>query len=358
MQFELNEDQALLRSSTRELLEKEAPLAEMRAVMEESAEGYSKAFFQQLGELGYPGLLLDEAQGGLGPIAYAVVLAEMGRVAFPGPFLDLAVAARTLAACDGEDAKSWADRTAGGESLVVLARAEDLGSADPAAPAATCSGGKVNGTKVFVPFGAHADALLVETVEGLALVERPGAGWNAQPLTTIDHAQRFASITLDDPGTLVADSAKSSALLADATRLGALGAAAEMFGLMERALEIAVGYTSERQAFGAPLGSFQALQHRAARLFTELELARSAVLAAARTVDTDPDQIPKMASLAKSVCSDTFVHVANEAIQMFGGVGMTDEYDIGFYIKRARACDVTFGDAAFHRARWAELHGY
>lgn len=348
MQFELNEDQALLRSSTRELLEKEAPLAEMRAVMEESAEGYSKAFFQQLGELGYPGLLLDEAQGGLGPIAYAVVLAEMGRVAFPGPFLDLAVAARTLAACDGEDAKSWADRTATGESLVVLARAEDPGSADPATPAATCSGGKVNGTKVFVPFGAHADALLVETVEGLALVERPGAGWNAQPLTTIDHAQRFASITLDDPGTLVADSAKSSALLADATRLGALGAAAEMFGLMERALEIAVGYTSERQAFGAPIGSFQALQHRAADMLLKAESTRSAAFRAAWAEECDPAEAPYLVSVAKAWAGPAGRFVCGQAIQLLGGVGFTWEYDPHIYLKRIKTLETFHGSTRWH----------
>lgn len=348
MQFELNEDQALLRSSTREMLEKEAPLADTRAIMEESAEGYSKAFYQQLGELGYPGLLLDEDQGGLGAIAYAIVLAEMGRVAFPGPFLDLAVAARTLAACGDATAKSWADRAIAGEALVVLARSEDLGSADPAAPATTLREGRVCGTKVFVPFGAHADALLVETSEGLALVERPGAGWNAKTLTTIDHAQRFASIALDDAGRLVADREGSNALLDDATRLGALGAAAELFGLMERALEIAVAYTSERQAFGAPIGSFQALQHRCADMLLQVESSRSAAFRAAWAEENVPAEAPYLVSVAKAWAGPAGRFVGGQTIQLLGGVGFTWEYDPHIFLKRIKTLEAFYGSTRWH----------
>ena len=158
MQFELDEDRALLKTSTRELLEKEAQIADTRAVMEETPEGYSKAFYAQLGELGYPALLLSEEEGGMGAIAFAAVLSEMGRVALPGPFLDLALAVRVLAGCEGSAAAAWRDRAIAGEALVVLARPESLTSADPAAPESRFEAGQVRGTKYFVPFGAPTTA--------------------------------------------------------------------------------------------------------------------------------------------------------------------------------------------------------
>ena len=132
MQFDLDEDRALLKSSTRELLEKESAVIDARAIMEETPEGYSKALYAQLGELGYPGILLDEEQGGMGALAFVAVLHEMGRVAFPGPFLELAVAARALSRCEGDVAASWCQRAASGEALVVLATSEDATSTDPA----------------------------------------------------------------------------------------------------------------------------------------------------------------------------------------------------------------------------------
>ena len=131
-----------------------------------------------------------------------------------------------------------------------------------------------------------------------------------------------------------------------------------MVGAATQAFEDTLAYLKERVQFGVSIGSFQALQHRAARLFTEVSLARSAMLAAASAVDEEPDGVAMMASMAKSQCADTFVHVAQEGVQMHGGVGVTDEYDIGLFLKRARATDVLFGDSAWHRRRWAELSGY
>ena len=131
-----------------------------------------------------------------------------------------------------------------------------------------------------------------------------------------------------------------------------------MLGAADAAFEATLSYLKERSQFGVRIGSFQSLQHRAARLYGELVLARSALRAAAISMDENENSPQAMASLAKVHCSETFNAVANEAIQMHGGIGMTDEHDIGFYLKRARAFDATFGDAAWHRNRWAELHGY
>ena len=127
---------------------------------------------------------------------------------------------------------------------------------------------------------------------------------------------------------------------------------------MSAAFEMGNEYLKERDQFGVRIGTFQALKHRAARMFIEIELVRSSVMAAARAIDADDPEAAKLVSLAKARCSDTYVQVANEGVQFFAGVGMTDEYDIGLFLKRARAAELTFGDAAFHRDRWASLAGY
>jgi alkylation response protein AidB-like acyl-CoA dehydrogenase len=127
---------------------------------------------------------------------------------------------------------------------------------------------------------------------------------------------------------------------------------------MEQAFELTLEHLKARKQFDAPIGSFQALKHRAADVFMEIELSRSTVMAAARGVDDGAPDARRLVSLAKARCSEAFILAANEGVQMFGGVGMTDEYDIGFYLKRARVAELSFGDSAFHRDRWASLRGY
>jgi alkylation response protein AidB-like acyl-CoA dehydrogenase len=343
MQFALDDDRALLQRSTRELLEKEAALADTRRVMEEAPEGYAKPFFAQLGALGYLGVLLPEEDGGLGAIAFAVVLQEMGRVALPGPFLESALAVRTLNGCAGDAAKRWQERAAAGDALLVLARSESLASADPGELDATCREGRLRGTKRFVPFGAQADALLVETREGIALVERPAAGWDATPLPTIDHAQRFAEIRFDAPATLVAEGAQAVALLDESARLGALGASALLLGGMERSLESAVAYMQERQAFGAPIASFQALQHRAADCVLQTESTRAAVYRAAAAEEQGGADAALLVAVAKAFAGPAARLVCGEALQFHGGVGFTWEYDPHVYLKRAKTLELFHG---------------
>ena len=131
-----------------------------------------------------------------------------------------------------------------------------------------------------------------------------------------------------------------------------------MLGGMSKAFELTLDYLKERKQFGVPIGSFQALKHRAAQVFIELELSRSTVMAAARAIDEESDELQRLVSVMKARCSDAYILAANEGIQMFGGVGTTDEYDIGFFLKRARAAELTLGDAVWHRDRWARLSGY
>jgi len=340
--FQLDEDVALLQSSTRELLEKESALADARAVMEQSPEGFSKSLHAQLGELGYLSLLLPEDEGGMGAVALAAVLAEMGRVAFPGPFLDGVLAARALSDC-GEPMADWARRAASGEALVVMARSESGSGVEPPERSARFRKDSVRGTKLFVPFGAQADALLVETKDGLALVPRPSAGWNVVAMPTLDHAQRFAEIELNDAASLAAEPGRAREILADVDPLGALGAAALLFGLAERALEMAVEYTKEREAFGVPVASFQALQHRCADMLLQVESARSAVFRAAWATDHDPEQAAYLSAVAKAWAGPAARRVCGEALQMHGGVGFTWEYDPHVYFKRVKTLEQFYG---------------
>lgn len=343
MNFELDEDRALLKSSTRELLERETPLSEGRSVME-GPEGFSPKLYEQLAELGYLGLTLPESKGGagVGVIGLAAVLHEAGRVALPGPYLDLVLAAEALHHA-GSAAEGLLAELVAGKRRIALARAETVSGLEPATPATRFAAGRVRGTKTFVPFGAAADTLLVTTAEGLVRVDRPAQGFRVAALPTLDHAQRFVEIVLDDPGTLLADRAQAAACLEAADRLGALGAAAVLLGLMERSLELSVAYLKERKAFGVPIGSFQALQHRAADMLLRVESSRSAVYRAAWAFDHDPASAPLLAATAKAYCGDAGRYVCGETIQIFGGVGYTWEYDPHLYWKRVKTLEQFYG---------------
>lgn len=345
MQFDLDEDRALLRSSTRELLEKEAPVTATRPIMEASADGFPRALYLRLAELGYLGLLLDEADGGsgMGPIGLAAVLHEMGRVALPGPYLDLVLSVEILRRAGGNVAAQWRRDLVAGERLVVTADGEGLAGVEPEAPATRFEGGRVRGRKLFVPYGASADALIVTTAEGFVLVERPAAGWTATSLATLDHAQRFAEIVLDAPGTLLAAGAAACEIAGAISRLGALGAAAVLLGLEERCLELAVDYLIERKAFGVPIGSFQALQHRAADMLLRVESSRASVYRAAWALEHDPSSAELPIAAAKAYCGDAARLVCGETIQLFGGVGYTWEYDPHIYFKRVKTLEQRYG---------------
>jgi len=219
--------------------------------------------------------------------------------------------------------------------------------------------------------GAGADAFLVVArsageegdPEGidLFLVEPGAAGLGVEAQHRVD-ARNAALLRLEDVSVgaeaRVGAAGKGAELLEQVVDRATVGLCAEMLGSMSEAFERTLDYLKARQQFGVPIGSFQALKHRAAEIFIEIELCRSAVMGAARAVDADAPDARQLVSLAKARCSDAFVLVGNESVQMHGGIGMTDEHDIGFYLKRARVAATTFGDAAWHRERWARLGGY
>lgn len=282
MKFELSDDQALLRSSTRDFVEQELPLEKTRRLAEHDARGYDPRDWERFAEMGYLGLVLPESAGGqgLGPIELAVVCEELGRACAPGPFVDVVLAAQMLAGAGGHGA--LLGEIVAGRKLVTIAR-DDAPYRGEHGPGARFANGRVRGDKHFVPFAVHADALLAVTPEGICLVEAP---FEATPLETIDLTRRFARVRLDHAAALVGP----ASLLEPVDRLAAVAGGATLLGLMSRSLESTLEYVKTREAFGRPIGAFQALQHRLADMLLRAESTRSAVYRAAWCLATgDPD---------------------------------------------------------------------
>jgi acyl-CoA dehydrogenase len=308
---------------------------------------------------------------GLGFVELCIVLEEAGRRLVPEPLVStllLGAQALLLGGTPGQKAR-FLPRVAAGTAVLSVAFQEQgsryaLDKVETTAER-TASGFRLSGQKVNVLDGHVADAWIVSARTDhdltLLLVDASSPGVHAEPQRRIDSRNaatlRFDSVELPADA-VIGRPGQGLALLTQIVDRATIGLSAEMLGSASQTFEDTLEYLKTRKQFDVTIGSFQALQHRAARLFIELSLARAAVLAAARTVDEAPEQIARMASLAKARASDLFVHVANEAVQMHGGIGVTDECQIGFYLKRARVAELTFGDAAWHRRRWAELSGY
>jgi len=229
----------------------------------------------------------------------------------------------------------------------------------------------LSGEKIQVLDGHTADSLIVSArtaggqndIDGvtLFLVPQDAPGLTVTRQQRID-SRAVALVSLNgvkvDPESVVGTQGKGAQILSQVVDRATVGLCAEMLGGMTQIFDDTLAYLKTRQQFGVLIGTFQALKHRAARLFMEIELARSSVMAAARAADAGDTEFEALVSLAKARCADAFVLAANEGIQMYGGIGMTDEHDAGFYLKRARVAEMTFGDAAWHHERWARLHGY
>ncbi len=378
MQLVLNEDQELLAKTALDFVREQSPISRVRELRDkDDALGFSPAMWKEMAELGWVGILIPEEHGGadMGLAELAVVMEALGRHLAPEPFLSTVLLGGGLLAEAGSAAQQaeWFPGIAAGERHVAVAYQEAQSRYDLAAVTtraeATASGYRLRGDKVHVLDGMAADALIVSarTAGGdrdrdgvsLFLVPADAAGLERSRLQRIDSrgaaAVSFADVEVSADA-LLGEAGSGYAALERSVDRATVGLCAEMLGGMLQVFEDTVEHLKTREQFGVPIGSFQGLKHRAARLFMETELSRSAVMAAARAADAD--DTAALVSLAKARCSDAFAEIANEGVQMFGGVGMTDEYDIGFYMKRARVAEMTFGDSAWHRDRWASLRGY
>jgi alkylation response protein AidB-like acyl-CoA dehydrogenase len=378
MSLALNEDQSLLYETAKDLARERLPLGRLRKLRED-ATGFDLAVWKQFAELGWTAIPFSEEDAGLGlGLADVVCVTEaVGGGLSTEPFISNVVLAGGCLAATGsaEQKQTWLAPMIAGDKHLALALEERSGRFDPwqIATRAEFANGKyaLTGVKAHVMGGNVADCFVVaarsagetRAREGLSLflVPREAEGVHVTRQWRVDAAPvasvRFDRVTVSESALLGPREAGATAL-EQAVDRATVALSAEMLGGMSVALDQTVQYLKERTQFGVAIGSFQALQHRAARLFIEVELCRSAVLAAARAIDEQAENARALVSVAKARASDAFMLVANEAIQMHGGIGMTDEHDIGFFLKRARAAEMTFGDSVFHRSRFADLQGF
>jgi acyl-CoA dehydrogenase len=377
----LNEEQTMLKDSAKDFCTTNAPIGQLRKLRDDAnPDGFERSTWASMVELGWAAIPWDEEHGGLafGYKGLGVVTEESGRTLTASPLYASVWVGGTLINVAGSDAQKaeMLPQLAAGEMLLALAL-EESHKHDPygISTTATASGDGfiLDGRKTFVLDGHVADKLIVVartsaevgSRQGLSLfmVDREAQGV-AVTRTLMADSRNAANIALSN--VQVGKDALLGALdgaadaLDQALDIARIGLTAEMLGGIQECFERTVAYLKERKQFGVAIGSFQALKHRAADMFCEIELSKSCVLEALTALDEDRDreEVAKLASLAKAKVGETYNLVSREGIQMHGGIGMTDEFDIGFFIKRAAVAEQTFGDVNFHRNRYGELEGY
>lgn len=379
MDLVLNEEQLMLQQSARDFFDREAPLSQLRGLRDSAvAEGYSRSTWRGMSEMGWPAMAVPQAYQGLGFgfTGLGVVLQEAGRTLTASPLLSSALmgVAALLRGASEEQKRHYLPAVASGEHLLTLANDERSGPAGLhiACRAETDADDYVlNGSKLSVLDGMTADTLIVSArtrgqahePDGVALflVPRQTAGVAIARRQALDICV-VADIELADvrvPGSALLGTAHGGhATLQYALDAGRIGQTAELSGLASEVFARTLAYLKERKQFGLPIGSFQALQHRAAILFGELELCKSLVIDALHCLDEAREDLAETASASKAKVSEIAMLSAAEAIQMHGGIGMTDDFDIGFFYKRARILETLLGDRYYHLDRFARCRGY
>ncbi len=369
--FALNEAQEMLRQTTRQFLSDRVPKEAVRAIAE-TEEGYDKKLWQAGAELGWHSLAIPEEYGGAGYTfaEMSIVLEELGRALFPGPFLSTVVMAgdAILTAGTEEQKQAYLPAIAAGEHTVAVALSEGptgIGTEDITTSAERSAGGwTLTGRKTNVIFGHSVDTLLIAARTGsgvsLFLVPSGHPGVATEVVPTLDATTRQATVTLE--GVQVGAEAVlgmeggGDPLVERMLRRAAVALALDQVGGAQWCLETAVEHGKTRFQFGRAIGSFQAIKHRCADMLVAVEHARSTAYHAARVTAHD-DEMAIAAPLAKSVCSEAYVQAAGETIQILGGTGFTWEHDVHLYFKRAKSTALMFGDARYQRALLADALG-
>jgi alkylation response protein AidB-like acyl-CoA dehydrogenase len=318
-----------------------------------------------MAKLGWLGLPFPEEQGGagLGLVELGLVLEEMGRAAYPGPFFATVVLGGLGISLGGNAAQKdkWLSAISAGKARVTAALLEEHLDWDPASTTATAEksgiGWTLSGLKRFVPWAHVADVVLVpaRSPEGLSLflVDPKAAGVTLSPMVGIDLTNRWSEMRLDKvtvgPDAILGHPGSAGALLDSLLRRAAVMSSAEMLGAARRCLDMSVEYVKVREQFGQPVGSFQAIRHRCAEMLLEAENAHAAVYYAAWALTAGAEDAAVAASICKAYVSEAARKVCGDAIQVHGGIGFTWEYDLHLYMKRAKALEPLFGDAQFHR---------
>jgi len=370
MDFQLTADQEMLAKTAGAFAKQSSPVTRFRA-LRDNAVGYEKSVWRQMGELGWLGVAFPESMGGLGGtfVDVALILEKLGATLVPEPLIPSVVLGGMALRLAGnaEQHKRWLEPMMEGKTTLALAYAErnsrfDLERIETRAERAG-SGYKLTGQKSFVLNGHAADQVIVSAKgpDGLSLfvIDAGSPGFKAQPIRTLD-GQRAAIVTLEG-ATIEAERVlgvpgSSKPVLEHVLDYAAAAACAEGLGICQTVLELTVDYLKTREQFEVKIGTFQALQHRAVEMFVEVELVRSMNILAAASVDhgNAPERARDI-SAAKAHLAASGKHVTQQAIQLFGGVGITDEHDIGLYFKRMHALNTLFGDEEHHLERLASL---
>jgi len=379
MALVINEEQTMLRDAARDFLNNRAPVSHHRQLRDSGEEpGFSRDLWAEMVEMGWASIIIPEEFGGLdyGYTGLGLVLEESGRTLTPSPLISTALLGTSALILSGNQqlCEQWLPQIASGEKLVSLAFEESSQHRPSTVETGAEPEGKaycLNGSKIAVMDGGCADAFIVsvrtrrgeDPCEGISmfLVPADSEGLSTKTTKLLDN-HRACDLQLKNVMVgrhqLLGSLHGGCDILRQTLDRGRIGMAAEMLGIAIETFERTMQYLKERKQFGVPIGSFQALQHRAAVLFGEIELCKSVVLKALQAIDENSDQLPLLASLAKAKCGQTAKLATAEGIQMHGGIGMTDAFEIGFFIKRWRALNQQLGDSRFHLDRFARLKGY
>ncbi len=375
----LNDDQVMLQDAARGFVSEKAPVAALRTIRDEKiADGFDRGLWRDMAEMGWTGVLVPEDQGGLGFgfVGAGVICEEMGRTLTASPFLSTAMMAATALARAGSPAQKqrWLPAIVAGEAIIATAVDEGRRH-DPAGTAMQAerhgNGFRLTGTKTYVVDGQAADAVIVAARTAgtagesdgvsLFLVDARAKGLSTERLSTLD-SRGAAELTFDGvqvtADDVLGEVDDGFGLLEIVLGAGRAGLAAELSGNAQESFGRTMAYLRERKQFGRTIGAFQALQHRAAHLYCEVEIAKSAVLSALQALDADPVGAALAVSVAKSKASSVARLAAQEAVQMHGGIGMTDAIDIGLFMKRMQVASTLYGDADFHADRVALARGF
>ena len=379
MAFVLSEEQTMLRDMAKQFFSEQVPVTNLRQLRDDGSEdGFDRDVWKQIVELGFAGILIPEEMGGtgFGPMGIGIVMQEAGRTLAASPLYSTAVlgAGMIMAAGSENQKKELLPQIAAGELLLALA-IDEANHHNPAniAMAATRDGDDfvLSGEKKFVIDGHIADKLIVATrtsgeagdPKGISafLIDANTPGVTITRTHMVD-TRNAANISFDgvkvQSDALLGSEDGAYPELENVLDMGRVCLSAEMLGGIETVFDTTLTYLKERKQFDAIIGTFQALQHRAAEMFCEVEICQSVVLDALSALEERRNDIPRAASLAKARLSDASRLITNEGVQMHGGIGMTDAVDVGLFLKRARVQAQMLGDANFHRSRYADLGGY
>ncbi len=379
----LTEEERMLRESAREFCTKVSPVSAFRTLRDGgSNDGYDPEVWRQMSELGWMGIPWSESLGGsgFGFRGLGLISEETGRTLLASPLHSTVWTCASILDIGASEAikQRIMPRVSAGDCLLALALEESPHHAPRGAVLRVEESDSaliVTGSKRFVADAGVADLLLLVgrssgdsgDAQGLTLLLVPSDtdGVRIKPLSMVDGRHmadvEFDGVHISDPSqALIGEIGKGGEILDQALDIARIGLAAEMLGMCQELFDRTIDYLKERKQFGVPIGSFQALKHRAADMLCEIELSRSTVFEALTALDDESSQgkVPMLASLAKCKTGETLKLVSREALQMHGGIGMTDEFDIGLFLKRAAVCEQQFGNSSFHAMRYAELDGF